>query len=95
MDFKKVANQSLAEFHSQSQQDKDSAEFQFQVEQKKLQLQSDLLSTKQSLQSKEKELKNAIYNMDSTQKISDLITEVEGFERGVELINTLLAFYSK
>jgi hypothetical protein len=33
--------------------------------------------------------------MESTQKISDLITEVEGFERGVELINTLLAFYSK
>ena len=80
------------ELLQQSEKEKESAEIEFQVEQTKLQLQADLLSTKQSLVAKRKELTASKSKYDfNVQKIINLQIEVESLEDGVKRIEKLQA----
>ena len=73
-----------------SDKEKESTEIEFQVEQTKLQLQADLLSTKQSLVAKQKEVAVVRGTFPfSTQRVINLQIEVESLEDGVKRIEKL------
>ena len=73
-----------------SQEETSTQEVVFAVEDAKLQLQSDVLATKKSLESKKAELQDAktTYPLDA-KKIVDLIMDIEGLEKGITLLVAL------
>ena len=73
-----------------SQEETSMKEVEFAVEDAKLQLQSDILATKKSLENSKAALQDAknTYPLD-TARISNLISEVEGFEKGIKVLEDL------
>lgn len=66
-------------------------EIEYKVESAKLQLQSDILATKQSKAKAEAELETAKYTYPlDTQKIIDCQIEVEAYAEGLEKLETLM-----
>ena len=66
-------------------------ELEYKVESAKLQLQSDILATKQSKAKAEAELETAKYTYPlDTQKIINCQTEVEAYAEGLEKLETLM-----
>ena len=66
-------------------------EIEYKVESAKLQLQSDILATKQSKAKAEAELESAKYTYPlDTQKIIDCQTEVEAYAEGLEKLEALM-----
>ena len=73
-----------------SQEETGTQEVLFAVEDAKLQLQSDILATKRSLETKKAELEDAknTYPLDST-KIVSLMEEVESLKKGIKSLEAL------
>ena len=73
-----------------SQEETGTQEVLFAVEDAKLQLQSDILATKRSLENKKAELEDAktTYPLDSS-KIVSLMEEVESLKKGIKSLEAL------
>ena len=73
-----------------SQEETSTQEVEFAVEDAKLQLQSDILATKKSLEIKKSELQDAknTYPL-NTEVIIDLVMEVEGLKKGIKMLTKL------
>ena len=73
-----------------SQEETGTQEVLFAVEDAKLQLQSDILATKRSLETKKAELEDAktTYPLDSS-KIVSLMEEVESLKKGIKSLEAL------
>ena len=73
-----------------SQEEASEKDVQFYVEESKLQLQADLLSTRRSLESKKAALEEAktTYPLDCT-NIVELMDEVEGLKKGIKNLEAL------
>ena len=73
-----------------SQEETNSQEVAFAVEDAKLQLQSDILATKKSLEAKKSELQDAktAYPL-NVEKIISLSSEIEGYEDGLKKLKSL------
>lgn len=74
----------------QSQKEKEEQEIAFQVEETEQQLASDILATKRSIVSKQRELTNAKASITfNSKKIVNLQVELEGLEDGLSRLEAL------
>lgn len=90
MSTTKETQSQYAKSRQQSHQDRESQEIEFQVSEAQLQLQADVLATKQSLAGKRKELKFAkeAFPLDA-QSIINLQIQVESLEDGLTRLENL------